>query len=419
MQPERWQKIENLCHESLGREPDERAGFLDAACAGDADLRREVESLLKYAGPTDDPLDRSTGEGVTRLVGELMEPTLLSGTTIGHYRIETVLGAGGMGQVYRALDVRLGRAVALKFLNGPFFADGSERLVREARAAARLDHPNICSIYEVVEDEGRCFIVMQYVEGETLANRIARTPIDVREALEIAAQIVNALGEAHARGIVHRDVKPQNIMITPRGQAKVLDFGLAKSITTMDASKNEAETSKHVTEKGLVAGTVAYMSPEQARGHELDARTDLFSLAVVLFEVATGVSPFRSTTVPLTLDAILNEPPAAPRQINPTLPAELERIILKGLAKDRELRYQSASELLADLERLQRDLQRQRDGRRTLPHRGYATAGLVVAAVAATFVLSRSDIAAEHRRASAVRSTHELHRFRHEPGCFS
>src|SRR6266850_6755103 len=189
MNPDRWQQIENLCLETLERESDERAGFLDAACAGDAELRRDVESLLKYAEPMDDPLDRSTGEGVTRLVRELMEPTLPLGTTIGPYRIEAVLGAGGMGKVYRAVDTRLGRAVALKFLNRLFFADSSERLVREASAAARLDHPNICSIYEVVDHEGRCFIVMQYVEGETLANRIARNPIDVREVLEITSQI--------------------------------------------------------------------------------------------------------------------------------------------------------------------------------------------------------------------------------------
>jgi eukaryotic-like serine/threonine-protein kinase len=396
MNSERWQQIENLCLETLRRESEGRAGFLDGACAGDADLRREVESLLKYAEPTDDPLDRSTGEGVTQFVRELMEPTLPPGTTIGPYRIEAVLGAGGMGKVYRALDTRLARAVALKFLNGLFFADGSERLVREARAAARLDHPNICSIYEVVEDESRCFIVMQYVEGETLANRIARKPIEVREALEIAVQIVDALAEAHARGVVHRDVKPQNIMITPRRQAKVLDFGLAQSIAPIDASKSETETLKHATEKGLVAGTVAYMSPEQARGQELDARTDLFSLAVVLFEMAAGVSPFRRTTVPLTFDAVLNDPPTPPRQINAKIPAELERIVLKGLAKDRDLRYQSALELLADLERLQRDLQVGQSTRaalvvRTRRHVRYVLAGVVIAAVVATFVLSRSE----------------------------
>ena len=254
---------------------------------------------------------------MTRLVGELMEPTLLPGTTIGHYRIETVLGAGGMGKVYRALDMRLGRAVALKFLNGLFFADGSERLVREARAAARLDHPNICSIYEVVEDESRCFIVMQYVEGETLATRIARTPIDVREALEIASQIADALGEAHAKGIVHRDVKPQNIMITPRGQAKVLDFGLAKSVTTDRRFNMKSKRRSDVTETGLVAGTVAYMSPEQARGQELDARTDLFSLAVVLFELLAGRRPFIGRTDLETLQMVIHE---APLPLNEELP---------------------------------------------------------------------------------------------------
>ena len=390
-------QIENLCHESLSREPDERAGFLDAACAGDADLRGEVESLLKYAGPTDDPLDRSTGEGVTRLVGELMEPTLLPGTNIGPYRIETVLGAGGMGKVYRALDMRLGRAVALKFLNGPFFADGSERLMREARAAARLDHPNICSIHEVVEDESRCFIVMQYVEGEPLANRLARKPVDVSEALEITSQIADALGEAHARGIVHRDVKPQNIMITPRGQAKVLDFGLATSVTPIDASKSEVETPKHVTEKGLVAGTVGYMSPEQARGQELDARTDLFSLGVVLFEMAAGVSPFRRTTVPLTFDAILNHPPAPPRQINPNCRPNSNASFSKGSRRTGICATSRLLNSLADLKRLQRDLlvapstEAAPPARRTWRHLGYALAGLVIAAVVATFVLSRSE----------------------------
>jgi serine/threonine protein kinase len=229
--------------------------------------------------------------------------------------------------------------------------------VREASAAARLDHPNICSIYEVVEDESCCFIAMQYVEGETLANRIARKPIDIGEAVEIASQIADALGEAHARGIVHRDIKPQNIMITPRGQTKVLDFGLARSINAIDDSKSDAETLKQLTEYRFVTGTVAYMSPEQARGQELDARSDLFSLAVVLFEMATGVSPFQSATVRLTFEAIVNNPPVPPRQINPKLPIELERIILKGIANDRDLRYQSALELLADLKRLQRDLQ--------------------------------------------------------------
>jgi serine/threonine protein kinase len=400
MNPERWQRIETLCLETLERESDERSGFLDAACSGDADLRREVESLLKYAEPADDPLDRSTGEGLTRLVPELIEPALSPGTAIRAYRIEAVLGAGGMGKVYRAVDTRLGRAVALKFLNRLFFADGSERLVREARAAARLDHPNICSIYEVVEDEDGCFIAMQYIEGETLANRISRSPIDVQEALEITSQIADALSEAHAKGIVHRDVKPQNIMITPRGQAKVLDFGLAASVSRIDPSICEVEEVTPLPETEPIAGTVAYMSPEQACGQEVDARTDLYSLTVVLFEMATGVSPFQNTTVALTRDAILNHPPSPPRTINASLPVELERIILKGLEKDRELRYQSAAELLADVQSLSRQFQAEHSTkppplvRRTRLHFGYALAALAFASVVAAFVFSRSGVPA-------------------------
>jgi serine/threonine protein kinase/dipeptidyl aminopeptidase/acylaminoacyl peptidase len=395
MDPERWRQIEHLCLETLEHAANERAGFLDAAAAGDADLRREVESLLAYAEPTDDPLDRTTGEGVTRLVRELIEPSLPLGTTIGPYRIDAVLGTGGTGTVYRALDTRLGRAVALKFVNRLLFADGSERLVREARAAARLDHPNICSIYEVVEDESRCFIAMQYVEGETLATRITRGPIDVPEALDLASQIADALAEAHAKGIVHRDVKPQNIIITPRGQAKVFDFGVAASVTQIDSSHGKVGAPR-VSEKEPIVGTVAYMSPEQARGQELDARTDLYSLAVVLFEMATGVSPFRGSTVAPVREAIINQPPPPLRRVNAKVPPELERIILKGLERERELRYQSAAELQADLQRLRGHLQvelsarSERLVRGNQRHLGYALAVLAFAAVVAAFLLSES-----------------------------
>ena len=207
------------------------------------------------------------------------------------------------------VDTRLGRAVALKFLNRQFLADSSERLVREARAAARLDHPNICSIYEVVDDERRCFIVMQYVEGETLAARIARSPIDVREALEIASQIADALAEAHAKGVVHRDVKPQNIMITPRGQAKVLDFGLAESVTQIDPFISEVEEPERVSATEPIAGTVAYMSPEQASGQALDARSDMFSFGVMLYELLAGRRPFVGKTDLETLQKVIHEAP--------------------------------------------------------------------------------------------------------------
>src|SRR3989442_6432987 len=252
---------------------------------------------------------------------------------------------------------------------------------------------------------------MQYVEGETLANRISRNPIDLCEVLEIPSQIADALAEAHAKGVVHRDVKPQNIMITPRGQAKVLDFGVAASVTQIDPSIREVEEPKPISETEPIAGTVAYMSPEQARGQELDARTDLYSLAVVLFEMATGISPFQSTTVALTCDAILNHPPPALRQINANLPVELERIILKGLEKDRELRYQSAAELLADLQRLHRQLQVEDSTKSTSPvrrnrlHVGYVLAALAFAGVVPAFVLSRSGAPSDPERRLYVQLT--------------
>lgn len=395
MDPEQWRRIEHLCLDALEHAADERARFLEAAAAGDADLRREVASLLTYAEPTDDPLDRTTGEGVTGLVRELIGPSLPPGTTIGPYRIDAVLGTGGMGRVYRALDTRLGRLVALKFVNRPFFDDGSKRLVREARAAARLDHPNICSIYEVVDDGSHCFIAMQYVEGETLATRIRRSRLDVPEALDIASQVADALAEAHTKGTVHRDIKPQNVIITPRGQAKVVDFGLAASVTHIDSSLGRVDGPARLGQEPI-AGTLAYMSPEQARGHELDARTDLYSLAVVLFEMAMGTLPFRGATVAVIREAIVNDPPPPMRHINAKFPAELERIILKGLEKDRELRYQSAAELLADLQRLRGPRQAELSPiaappvRRSQRHVGYALAVLTFASVVTAFVSSRS-----------------------------
>ena len=229
------------------------------------------------------------------------------------------------------LDTRLGRAVALKFLNRQFSADGSERLVREARAAARLDHPNICSIYEVVDDESRCFIAMQYVEGETLAARITRCPIDVREALEIASQIADALAEAHAKGVVHRDVKPQNIMITPRGQAKVLDFGLAESVTQIAPFISDVEELKRVSATEPIAGTVAYMSPEQASGQALDARSDMFSFGVMLYELLAGRRPFVGKTDLETLQRVIHE---APLPLGEELPPALRIAVDKALAND-------------------------------------------------------------------------------------
>ncbi len=356
MTPERWQQVKAIFSSGIQYEPEERAAFLSQACGGDEWLRSEVESLIasheKDGSFIDSPAYQAAAE---LLVDENSE--LKAGQTIGHYQILSTLGRGGMGEVYLAHDVNLGRNVALKCLPKAFTKDRDRlrRFEHEARAASALNHPNICTIYEVGQGDGHRFIVMESVEGQMLRKKISAGPVRLNEALHIAEQIASALAAAHAASIVHRDIKPENIMIRRDGYVKILDFGLAKLI---EQKGGEAEDSTRLmaTGPGVVMGTVSYMSPEQARGLSVDARTDIWSLGVVLYEMLSGRQPFGGPTPSDIFVAILEHEPKSLTTSLPHLPEVLAWIVSKALTKEREDRYQTAHELLTDLRRLQQRL---------------------------------------------------------------
>jgi serine/threonine protein kinase len=363
MKAERWQQVEQLYQAALERGAEGRAAFLAEACAGDEGLRREVESLLAYEDQAENFIESPALEVAAKMMAEEQGATVFAGQTINHYKITAPLGAGGMGEVYLAEDTKLLRKVAFKFLPAHFTQDKGHlhRFQQEARAVAALSHPNVCMIHEVVETgEGRHCIVMEYVEGVTLRERIAERRMNVSEALDAAIQVASALSAAHAAGIVHRDIKLENIMLRRDGYVKVLDFGLAKlTETKSDLLDSEGETRlvELKTSPGMVMGTIAYMSPEQARGLPIDARTDIWSLGVVLYEMVAGQKPFDGATPTDVIISIAEREPEPLSSCAPEVPLQLERIVKKALAKDREERYQTAEDFLIDLKSLRHELE--------------------------------------------------------------
>jgi non-specific serine/threonine protein kinase len=348
----RWARVKALYQAALDKEPAARAAFIRDACGGDTSLVREVESLLAYDQAADAFLEAPAIEVAAR---NHQAPSL-AGRTLSHYLVERLLGAGGMGEVYLARDPRLDRPVALKILPADLAAspDRMQRFVHEARSASALNHPNVATVYDIGDSDGICFIAMEYIEGSTIADAIAGTPMAATTIVDVAAQVAEALHAAHDKGITHRDIKPSNLMVTPQGRVKVLDFGIAKTTARDSVEMDGTMSAATGTAVGTVIGSLSYMSPEQVAGRDVDARSDIFSLGVALYEMATARLPFAGGSKAETIDRILHAQPEALRRFNNHVPPELERITLKCLEKLRERRYQSSSELLRDLRLLKR-----------------------------------------------------------------
>ena len=360
MTPERWRHVDRLFHSALERVPEERAGFLTEACGDDDSVLGEIEALIAAHEQSGEFLDAPAYEIASgKLASDAAE--LAVGEALGHYKILGTLGAGGMGEVYLAQDSRLGRKVALKLLSATITGDAERvrRFEQEARAASALNHPNILTIHEIGTENGLQFIATEFIDGETVRQRLRQRQMKITEALYIAVEVAEALAAAHAQGIVHRDIKPENIMLRKDGHVKVLDFGLAKLTDNLKNSFDGQEVSTLIasprTTPGLIMGTVAYMSPEQARGLVVDARTDIWSLGVVLYEMVAGRAPFEGTTSSDLIASVLKtEPPPLAQHIEAT---GLEQIVTKALRKEIEERYQTATELRDDLQSLKQKLE--------------------------------------------------------------
>jgi len=361
MTPERWQTVKKLFNEAIAIDPKNRADFLSKVCGDDPDLRKEVETLLSSHEDNGSFLETPAFEVEAASISD--QSTMAAGHKLADYRILSILGRGGMGEVYLAEDGRLGRKVALKFLPTAFTAnqDRLARFEREARAASALNHPNILTIYEIGQADGRRFIATEYIEGQTLRQRLANSPLNVSETLNIATQVASALAAAHRAGIVHRDIKPENIMIRHDGYAKVVDFGLVK-LTETPQSESQADTEPPTlalkqTDTGTIMGTTAYMSPEQARGQAVDARTDIWSLGAVIYEMLTARQPFEGATASDLIVSILERQPPSLSEVSPEIPERVEWLVNKALSKDRDGRYHSAMEMLTDLLRTRQRLE--------------------------------------------------------------
>ncbi len=383
MADEKWQKIREVFDSALRRQPDERRMFVNEACGQDKTLLAEVESLLSSLDSAEGFMETPAVAEVAHMI-EIETKKLEAGKLFGHYEIIEQIGVGGMGEVYLAKDTRLERRIALKILPEKFATDRGRmrRFVRESKSASALNHPNIITIYEIGEADNTHFIATEYIEGDTLRERLKGSAVNLKSALEMAIQVASALDVAHRNGIVHRDIKPENVMIRPDGLVKILDFGIAKlseppaAAGGLSANDSEAATKiKAQTSPGMIIGTAAYMSPEQARGLAVDARTDVWSLGVVLYEMAAGRLPFEGQTISDVISGILQKEPPALTLFSNEADARLDEIVTKALTKDKEERYQSAKYLFIDLKRLKHHLDVEAEIERTNPTELRSTRG--------------------------------------------